>query len=171
MVENEIILKTNDGLLDCRVFIKNKKKFPTIIFYMDAPGIRQELYDMASRIASSGYYVLLPNLYYRTSKKFKWNKPNLDFIQGHTPEESRNLMFEHMDTLSNSRVLQDIKDILIFCKEDNNASKGPVGIVGYCMSGPFAFYTAAKFNERVLAAASIHGVKDDKRSRPSPICK
>ena len=133
--------------------------FPIVLLLMDAPGIRQELYDMASRIASCGYYVLLPNLYYRTSKKFKWNKPNLDFIHGHTPEESRSLMFENMDTLSNSIVLQDIKDILLFCKEDMNADKGPVGIVGYCMSGPFAFYAAAKLNERVLAAASIHGVK------------
>ena len=32
---------------------------------MDAPAIREELRDMARRLASSGYYVMLPNLYYR----------------------------------------------------------------------------------------------------------
>ena len=154
------IKSTENNDIDTYIVYPDKDgPFPIVLLLMDAPGIRQELYDMASRIASCGYYVLLPNLYYRTSKKFKWNKPNLDFIHGHTPEESRSLMFENMDTLSNSIVLQDIKDILLFCKEDKNANKGPVGIVGYCMSGPFAFYAAAKLNERVLAAASIHGVK------------
>ena len=65
MVENEIILKTNDGLLDCRVFIENKKKLPTIIFYMDAPAIREELRVMCRKIAHNGYNVILPNLFYR----------------------------------------------------------------------------------------------------------
>ena len=32
---------------------------------MDAPAIREELRDMARRLASCGYYVMLPNLYYR----------------------------------------------------------------------------------------------------------
>ena len=39
--------------------------FPGIIIYMDAPAIREELRDMARRLASMGYYVLLPNLFYR----------------------------------------------------------------------------------------------------------
>ena len=32
--------------------------YPVVILLMDAPGIRQELHDMASRIAACGYYVL-----------------------------------------------------------------------------------------------------------------
>jgi carboxymethylenebutenolidase len=32
---------------------------------MDAPGWREELRDMARRLASVGYFVVLPNLYYR----------------------------------------------------------------------------------------------------------
>ena len=33
---------------------------------MDAPAIREELRDMARRLATSGYYVMLPNIYYRS---------------------------------------------------------------------------------------------------------
>ena len=40
---------------------------PVIVFFMDAPGIREELRDMASRLGTVGYYVLLPNLYYRSN--------------------------------------------------------------------------------------------------------
>ena len=39
---------------------------PIILFYMDAPAIREELRDMARRFAAVGYYVMLPNLYYRS---------------------------------------------------------------------------------------------------------
>src|SRR4051794_32312112 len=38
---------------------------PVIMFYMDAPAIREELRDMARRLGTAGYYVVLPNLYYR----------------------------------------------------------------------------------------------------------
>src|SRR5262249_58717968 len=42
--------------------------FPPVFMLMDAPGIREELRDMARRLATVGYYVLLPNLYYRAGR-------------------------------------------------------------------------------------------------------
>jgi carboxymethylenebutenolidase len=42
--------------------------FPAVFLLMDAPGIREELRDMARRLATIGYYVLLPNLYYRAGR-------------------------------------------------------------------------------------------------------
>ena len=39
--------------------------FPVVLFYMDAPAMREELHEMARRIAGQGYYVLLPDLFYR----------------------------------------------------------------------------------------------------------
>ena len=58
------------------VYPSDEDIYPVVFLLMDAPGIRQELHDMASRIASCGYYVLCPNLYYRSAKPYKWNKPN-----------------------------------------------------------------------------------------------
>ena len=37
--------------------------WPPVFFLMDAPGIRGELHDMARRLATVGYFVMLPNLY------------------------------------------------------------------------------------------------------------
>ncbi len=161
MIEKIVNIKSvEDKKIDTYIVYPDKNgPFPIVILLMDAPGIRQELNDMASRLASCGYYVLLPNLYYRTTIKLDWNKPNLDFIKGHTPGQSRELMFSHMNTLSNKLILSDIQDLLRFCKTDKNTDNGPIGLVGYCMSGPFAVFAAAKLNTRVLAAASIHGVK------------
>ena len=70
MEEEFINIKTKDGLLDC--FIVNPDEagpFNAVIIYMDAPAIREELRDMARRLATSGYLVILPNLFYRVGKE------------------------------------------------------------------------------------------------------
>ena len=66
MRELTIDLPTPDGQM--QTFICHPERcgpHPAVFFLMDAPGIREELRDMARRLATSGYYVLLPNLYYR----------------------------------------------------------------------------------------------------------
>ena len=70
MIENFINIETKDGLIDTfEVKPDEGGPFPAIIIYMDAPAIREELRDMARRLASMGYYVLLPNLFYRVGKE------------------------------------------------------------------------------------------------------
>ena len=67
MIEQQIDIPTKDGATT--TFICHPERggpHPPIIFYMDAPAIREELRDMARRLASVGYYVVLPNLYYRS---------------------------------------------------------------------------------------------------------
>ena len=123
--------------------------YPVILFLMDAPGKREELHDMARRIGSSGYYVMLPNMYYRDIA---------DFTSDGSPE-SREVMFGYMNALSNELVLSDCEQLLKHAAGDADASDGSVGVVGYCMSGPFAFYAAGKYPERIKAAASFHGIR------------
>src|SRR5258708_4699975 len=67
MIDQQIEIPTKDGHVT--TFITHPERggpHPVIIFYMDAPAIREELRDMARRLATSGYYVMLPNLYYRS---------------------------------------------------------------------------------------------------------
>ncbi len=65
MIERQIEIATADGRMN--TFICHPERDspnPAIIFFMDAPGIREELRDMARRLGTVGYYVMLPNLYY-----------------------------------------------------------------------------------------------------------
>src|ERR1700744_6801514 len=65
MIDQQIEIPTKDG--HTTTFITHPERggpHPIILFYMDAPAIREELRDMARRLATSGYYVMLPNLYY-----------------------------------------------------------------------------------------------------------
>ena len=150
MDEEHIDIKTTAG--DMNVFITRPDEggpFPPVIFYMDAPSKREELHDMARRITTVGYYLILPNLYYRDVREF------------HTGMEraTQERMFELMSNLSNAKVCEDTQTILDFIDQQRDAISGPVGAVGYCMSGPFVFAIAAAFPTRIKAAASIHGVK------------
>jgi hypothetical protein len=68
MIERQVDITTTAGQMS--TFVCHPERLgphPVILFFMDAPGIREELRDMARRLATVGYYVLLPNLYYRSS--------------------------------------------------------------------------------------------------------
>ena len=66
MREAHLTIETNEGEMSTFVVHpESNGPFPVILFLMDAPGKREELHDMARRVAATGYYVMLPNLYYR----------------------------------------------------------------------------------------------------------
>jgi carboxymethylenebutenolidase len=126
---------------------------PVVLFYMDAPGIREELRDMARRLASVGYYVMLPNLYHRSGVEEIGN-----FI-GEEGAQTRKKMFALMGSLNIPLVMEDTDRLVAFADADAAASKGAIGTLGYCMSGQYAISAAARFPGRVRACASIYGVR------------
>ena len=149
MIEKNEIIKTSDGNMDTFVVHPDGgSKSPLVVFLMDAPGKREELHDMARRIASSGYYVLLPDLYYRFEPGFV-----TDFT-----EESRKIMFSYMHSLTYNMIIRDFESLLNYAENDSFSDNSSVGTVGYCMSGPFVFRLAAEFSNVVKCTASVHGV-------------
>jgi carboxymethylenebutenolidase len=168
MIDQEIEIPTRDG--HTTTFISHPERdgpHPVILFFMDAPGIREELRDMARRLATSGYYVVLPNMYYRA---------HVMEIGPIPPEEDapeRKRMAELMFGLNIPLVMQDTQALLDFIATQPAASKGPIGCLGYCMSGQYAINAAATFPDRVAAAASIYGthLMTDKPDSPHKVAR
>jgi carboxymethylenebutenolidase len=153
MIERQLDIATRDG--KCATFIVHPDRggpHPVIVFLMDAPAIREELRDMARRFASSGYYVMLPNLYYRSGVM------ELGPINPDPESPWRKKMFELMNTLGIPMVMDDVDAMLAFAAKDKAADVSRVGTVGYCMSGRFAV-CAADGRPNVKATASIYGVR------------
>ena len=150
MLEHHIDIRTADGLMN--TFVTHPEEggpHPVVLFYMDAPGKREELHDMARRIATTGYYVVLPNLYYRKTREFKMVRD----------EEGFKRMFEMMEHLSIDAVMHDTQAMLDFVDSRPEANANALGTVGYCMSGPYVFAAAGRFPARIKCAASIYGVR------------
>src|SRR6266403_241295 len=152
MIDQQIEIPTKDG--HTTTFITHPERggpHPVIIFYMDAPGIREELRDMARRLGTSGYYVMLPNMYYRSGVMELGPLP----ADPESPERKR--MFQLMNSISIPLVMEDTTALLAYADGQGAARSDIVGTVGYCMSGRYAINAATHFPGRVKAAASIYG--------------
>jgi len=149
MIEQHLDIATADGPMNS--FVVHPEEggpFPVVLFYMDAPGKREELHDMARRLAAVGYFVVLPNLYYRSSR---------DFWLTERTEPMMERMFSLMATLDAATTACDTRALLQFVDAQAPADAARIGAVGYCMSGPFVMWAAARFPERIACIASIHG--------------
>ena len=104
MIDNTERIVTADGEMEAYSFRpEGDGVFPAVILYMDAPGIREELYDFCRRIADEGYFALLPDMYYRLGKlRFE---PR-DLAEG---SPGREKMFEAMNSLNIGMVMDDTR--------------------------------------------------------------
>jgi len=149
MIEKELDITTPDGAMNAFVVYPDENgPHPVVLFYMDAPGKREELHDMARRLAAQGYYVVLPNLYYRRTP---------DYWLRERTEPAMAVMFEHMRATTTALNVRDTGAMLKFVDSQPEADSSRIGAVGYCMSGPFVVAAAAKYSSRFKSIASIHG--------------
>jgi carboxymethylenebutenolidase len=149
MIEHHLDIQTADGAM--QTFVVHPEEngpFPVVLFYMDAPGKREELHDMARRLAAVGYFVVLPNLYHRQRAEYS--------LQERT-EPAMAEMFSLMQSLDAETTRCDTRAMLAYVDANAQADATRIGAVGYCMSGPFVMWAAAAFPERLRCIASIHG--------------
>ena len=141
MEEELVNIKTKDGLIDC--FIVNPDEsgpFNAVIMYMDAPAIREELRDMARRLASTGYLVILPNLFYRVGKEVSYP---FTFAKIREDKSHFNNMIKAMNDTTNELISDDSKYIIEHLDNSKKVKGSAYGIVGYCMSGQYIVTVAA----------------------------
>jgi carboxymethylenebutenolidase len=160
MIEQHIDITSADGAMNTFVVHPDEGgPFPVVLFYMDAPGKREELHDMARRIAAVGYFVVLPNLYYRRTREYELKERT---------EANMAVMFEHMHSLGYKTTVCDTEAMLKFVDAQPQADAKRIGAVGYCMSGPFVVWAGGAFPDRLRCIASIYGANmvNDKPTSP-----
>jgi carboxymethylenebutenolidase len=162
VIEEYRVVESADGPIQT-FFVRPDEgaPFPLVLFLMDAYGKRAELHDMARRLATSGYSVALPNLYHRRAAAFAMD-----------PEDpaSFQLMLEFNHGLTAADVRADAHAILADLAGPAGATHttlSRIGVIGYCMAGPFAIDVANHFPQ-VAGAASIFGVRLQTEADDSP---
>lgn len=144
---------------------------PAVIVYMDIWGVREELFDIARNVASIGYYVMVPDLYYRQGKI---RDRNLFDAQGRTVsfealnETLKQYALAPAMKTKDEMVIEDSAALIDFTSGDKAAKPGPMGCFGYCLGGRLVLRVAGTFPERIRAAASLHGsdIVNDKPDSP-----
>jgi carboxymethylenebutenolidase len=149
----DVDIKTPDGTADAYFVHPAKGKHPGVLIWPDIFGLRPAFKQMATRLAESGYSVLVINPFYRT-KRAPTAPENPDFNDPAT----RDALMGLMGSLNPDTALTDAKAFVSFL--DGHAAvdkKRKIGTTGYCMGGPFVFRTAAAFPDRIGAGATFHG--------------
>lgn len=143
---------------------------PGVVFFMDAIGVRERTMEMADRIASWGYVVLLPNVFYRegtiaelapdldlrdADNRAAFMKVSMPRVQAYTPDLSNADVPYWFDTL-------------------DRYTTRPGAVVGFCMGARLAIRAAAERPNDVAAVAGFHGanlVEDAPDSPHTLLCR
>ena len=154
IVEADVELKTPDGICDAALFHPpGKGSWPGIIIFTDILGLRPVFRDMARRLSSDGYTVLVPNPFYRTRKA-----PVIDGPFDFNSPADRAKLTPLTAPLNRTTQTTDIGAYVAFMNAQKTVNRRKkMGVVGYCMGGPFVMVAAALAPDRIGAAAMFHG--------------
>lgn len=152
MVEEEIEIPTPDGAADGVLYwTDGADRRPGVIHLTDIGGIRPAHRQMARRLASLGYTVLMPNVFYRTARP-----PVLD-LGPHADENQRaRRRAELRAPLTPEAVDRDVAAYVDVLAAHRSVADGALGVVGHCFTGAMALRAAARSN-KIAVAASFHG--------------
>lgn len=154
MSRTNVEIRTKDGLCRASVFRPGGPgPWPGVIMYMDAPGYRPALFEIGERLASHGYVVLLPDLFYRAGPY----EPIHAKTHFSDPARRAAWFAQYFHLASRSNVREDTAAFLDFLAEQKDVAQPKVGTTGYCMGGGHSLTAAGTYPDRVAAAASYHG--------------
>src|SRR6202521_5187384 len=150
---SHVEIKTRDGMCPSYVYRPmGSGPWPAVLVFMDGLGIRPAMLEIGERLATSGYFVLLPDLFYR-SGPYEPMDPHAVF----SDPEKRKVLMEKMALATPDHVMSDSRAFLDFIAAQPDVKPGKIGTTGYCMGGLMSLTAAGTYPDRIVATASYHG--------------
>ena len=154
MSRQEVRIPTSDG--EARAFVVTPDQgtgpWPAVILFPDALAIRPAKFEMAERLASYGYYVLLPDMFWRLGAYEPMN-PATVFSD---PAQRDRLFKEFIPAAKPANAMSDTGAFLAWLATQPKAKADKVGTTGYCLGGGISLRAAGTYPDRIAAAASFH---------------
>ena len=150
----QILIQTRDGV--CRSFVARPSRsgpWPAVLVFMDGIGIRPAMLELGDRLATHGYFVLLPDLFYRAGLYEPMDAKTV-FTD---PEKRKILMEKFFAVATPENIVSDTRAFLDFLAAQPDVKGNKYGITGYCMGGRLALIAAGTYPGSFVAAASFHG--------------
>jgi carboxymethylenebutenolidase len=152
MSHKRIEIRTEDGVCPTHVFHPNGQgSWPGVVMLMDGLGVRPALFEIAERLAGGGYFVILPDLYYRAGI----DAPGVKLFSDPTfrAEWSKTVL----PTVSIGNIMRDMPAFFAYLDSQSAVRDGMYGTTGYCLGGRLSIAAAGHYPGRIVAAASYHG--------------
>lgn len=151
---NKVNIRTRDGSCPSYVYRPaGEGPWPGVLVFMDGLAIRPAMLELGERLATFGYYVLLPDLFYR-SGPYEPMDPHTVFSD---PEKRKVLMEKFFAPATPANIMSDTSACLEFLTAQSQVRPGGIGTTGYCMGGLMSLTAAGTYPDRIVAAASYHG--------------
>ncbi len=149
----DISITTDAGT--AAAYLTGERGRPGVLFFVDAIGLRTQTREMADRIASWGYVVLAPHVFYRDGSATEL-APSGDLREAGAREEFfASGVMDRVGALTPDRSGPDSRAWMETLLA--HAGTGPVGVTGYCMGVRLAVRAAADFPGTVGAVGGFHG--------------
>ena len=150
----KIEIKTRDGLCPSYVYRPaGNGPWPAVLVFMDGLGIRPAMLEIGEELTAHGYFVLLPDLYYR-SGSYEPMDPHVVFTD---PAQRKVLMEKFFALATQANIMADTQAFLDYLAAQPDVKPGGIGTTGYCMGGYMSLSAAGTYPDRILATASYHG--------------
>jgi carboxymethylenebutenolidase len=151
---SKVDIVTRDGRCSSYVYRPSGEgPWPAVLVFMDGVGIRPAMLEVGEHLASRGYFVLLPDLFYRAGPYAPMD-PRTIFSD---PEQRKVLMEKFFANAKPASIMSDMEAFLDYFASEPDAKKGGIGTTGYCMGGMLSLMAAGTYPDHIIAAASFHG--------------
>lgn len=114
-----------------------RRRAPAVIVLHEAFGLNDHIRSICRRLAGEGFVAAAPDLYWRLPVRT-------------APYDQLPRALELRDTLHDSEVVADVQTAV------EAAGAEPVGVVGFCMGGRYAFLSAGRI-PNIRAVVSFYG--------------
>jgi carboxymethylenebutenolidase len=160
-----ITIPTADGACPALVFRPDGDgPWPGVLLFMDGIGMRPAIHELGARLASAGYYVLVPDLFWRAGE---YTAPDPAALFGDPAVRaawSQKISAHGQPPL----LMRDTRAFLDHLEQSPHVSPKKIGVTGYCMGGRLAITAAATYPDEIAAAAAYHpgGLVSDTAESP-----
>jgi len=156
VVETNVEIRTPDGTCDAAFIHPATGSHPAVVIWPDAFGLRPSMREIAKRLATAGYSVLVPNPFYRVAKAPVFEDAS-NFNFGDPAQRSK--LTPLMGSINAEGAAErDATAFIAWLDAQRQVDRTKkVGTQGYCMGGALVVRTAAAASNRVGAGASFHG--------------
>jgi carboxymethylenebutenolidase len=159
--ETIIDTTTDDG--DMAVLVTQPAdggRWPAVLLFIDAPGIRSATHEFASKLAAEGYLVVTPDLHHRHGRLL--NAVDTSPPDGMTTQE---MVWGWISSMTDDQIQHDGDRALAAAGVDDDT---PIATIGFCLGARAVVRRMVRDGDRVRAGAGWHPsfLADDEPDSP-----